>query len=65
MLFVWLPGMPSNGIKQIILLYARGHKPRAVSLPGESRLVTFAPGGAQLVLDLHPVTGRDWRAMRR
>jgi len=49
-LFVWLPGMPSNGVKQHILLYAHGHKPRAVSLPGESVQAIFSPDGAQLVM---------------
>jgi len=48
-LFASLLGTPGGGLNQIIL-YARGHKPRAVSLTGEPRLASFAPGGTQVLV---------------
>ena len=56
-LFASLLGTPGNGLNQIIL-YARGHASRAVSLPGEPRLVSFAPEGSQFLAIWTPPYGQ-------
>ena len=56
-LFASLLGTPGNGLNQIIL-YARGHESRVVSLPGEPRLVSFAPEGSQFLAIWTPPSGQ-------
>jgi hypothetical protein len=56
-LFASLLGAPHGGLNQVVL-YAHGQRPRSIRLPGEPRLVRFAPKGTQFIAIWSPPYGR-------